>query len=306
MSHDDRVRQLNADIDRLLRQPGATVESGDRDYDELLGVAQVLARADLAALSQTRQATKQRLLERTTAGRRSSIRLQPVLVVAMAVVVLVAAVVTVPPLRAMAQDAIQGIGRILFTREPTPAEELFATEGELRFDDAPIPEQVTLAQAQERFGAPILTPTHLPEGMALQSVGIVEGEDTIAVQLTYGGEFLVTISQMRTRDGSSLELPLGGTVIAQPVTVRETEGAWLEDVPNAIGGLASEEDSDVIGGRLLFYDNLLIWEEANVVYTVRANSGRAPEGEGIVVTGGEPALSLDEVVQIAESLQPLE
>lgn len=306
MRHDERIRHLNEDIDRLLRHPDATIEGSDRNCDELLGVAQVLAQADLAALSQTRQTTRQRLLVQRTESRPFGMRARPVLIGTVAALVLVAALVTVPPLHAMAQDAIQGIGRILFTRQPTPAEELFATYGELRFDDAARSEQVTLAQAQERFESPILTPTYLPEGMALQSVGIVEEEDTIAVQLTYGGEFLLTTSQMRPRHGSSIELPVGSDVIPQPVTVRGTEGTWLESVPNAIGGLASEEDPDVVERRLLFYDNLLTWEEDDVIYTIRANSDRAPEGEGIVVTEGERALSLEEIVQIAESLQPLE
>ncbi len=105
-----------------------------------------------------------------------------------------------------------------------------------------------LEQAQERFERSVRVPTGLPPGLTLQSVDIIETKGTITVRLICGGEYLVTISQMRTRDGASIELPVDDDVIPQPVGVPGKQGVWLEEVPHSIGGLPSEEAPDVIGG----------------------------------------------------------
>ena len=122
--NEERIRQLNGDIDQLLQEPRAAIDPGDRKHDEeLLAVARVLAQADVAALSRSRLAARQRLLSERNQPRRTHLAWRPLLAGATAVLILVA-VVTMPPLRLMAQDAGRGIGRPLFTQAPTPAEEL--------------------------------------------------------------------------------------------------------------------------------------------------------------------------------------
>lgn len=301
MQTEERMRELNADIDRLLCQPDTVTKRGDREYDEMLEVAQVLATADVSALSQKQQATRYRLLHPATPRHSLGLRARPALTGALIVLALLVVVITVPPLRVMAQDVIDSIGRLFLTRQPTAAEQEFASE-ELRFEDM-VPEPLTLTQAQERVDFPIRLPSYLPEGVALHNVTVTEEQDSVVVTLTYGGPYLLTIEQMDLREEGTFTLPLGDAVIPQPVMVGEVDGVWLEHVPAGIGGLASEEQPEVFAHRLLFYENILTWEEEGRIYVISTNSSKPPESDGLIVTLEEPALSLAEVVRIGESLQ---
>jgi len=63
--------------------------------------------------------------------------------------------------------------------------------------------------------------------------GLIEGEGTLRVRLTYSGKYLVTSSQTRTGEGGSLERPVRSDLIPQSVEGGGTEDAWLEGVGRA-------------------------------------------------------------------------
>jgi len=218
-----------------------------------------------------------------------------------AVLVMLAALLLVPPARAAVIDFIQiGVVRI-FRTEPVPAPvstpalqaPLTATPLATSSAQAPVTAtpssglqdlagETTLADAQSNTGFSVLIPHYppdlgKPDRIYLQDMG---GSLLLLVWLQPDGSGHVRMSLQEIAAGSWALAKFGPQTL-QEVTVNGHKGVW------ATGPYLLETRNHEYDTRRLVAGNSLIWTQGNVTYRL------------------ESSLSLDEALKVAESLAPL-
>lgn len=170
MNEEERIIQFNAALDRVIYARHSYQDAGETDA--LMQVAVLLAETDLSQESAQLGAVRARLLaqvtaleseavgDRTSRGEVTMRRNRLLRAVAMSAAifaVLSTAVLTIPPLRALAQEIIAQIGLFQFTNERTIAQE---QEGQLW--ETPVPmntstiTRLSPSAASEQAGFPCL------------------------------------------------------------------------------------------------------------------------------------------------------
>jgi hypothetical protein len=257
----------------------------DNDFGEVSAVADVLAEGALVAFSQSRGRLETRIRrQRTPGGLRVLVR--PTLVAA-AVLMGIAALLSFPASRAAAQAIVDWIGHLIVTRGSTWAEhDIAADEAPTEVQAEPLSRQFyDPGAASEAAGFPVLVPSYVPNGYIRQPISVVRNEQGAFVSLSYGGEGVIQIVAWRLSEGSEKqEFPIGDASITD-VEVLSVRGKWIEGMKVAVVGDSSIRYAP---GN----DNVLIWAIDDVDYFIYTYG-----------VGSDP-LSLDEVLRIANSMSP--
>ncbi len=159
MNEQEWANRFQTDVNRLLA--GKNVPPTDEPYDGLLNLAHQLVSADFSADSAIRETLKAQLLENTrprTKGeppvkRRNALR--PLTIAAAVLLMLTVATLTIPPLRAFAQEVLAQIGNLVFTNDETIAQKVLNGE-------PPPTSMGTIVPYQPPPGSPPFLPGYLP------------------------------------------------------------------------------------------------------------------------------------------------
>ena len=207
---------------------------------------------------------------------------------AAAAVMLVVLTLTVPPLRALAQEVLDS----LFNR--APADNLvFETPIVVDLRPTPVSQAVyatpgTLAEVQAQVDFTIKSPAYLPEGYEFYSAS-VDGPGLVTLSYVRDG-YMLNISQSRVTDAREFEV--GATADVQVVEItgvsaEYVEGFWVAD-------MESTGDQVEIQGRIWNgagnYQQMR-WQQDGIVYWTHSAIGSGTD------------LPLDEWIAVAESLQ---
>lgn len=326
MNERDWADRFNTDVDTLLESRYIAPDAESGDYQEMLALAQMLAADDTRSKSGAEQALRQRLIGRVTEMNKRHhpdtkgstmdipvtrhLRLRRLALGALALIAcLTMSTLTLPPIRAVAQDLIYRIGNFVITNKPSDAEQYVATlqsgiptptvDPNWVCTDCPEPEVVgllTVAQASEKADFPVYDPAYIPPGYRLQTRDVLFTTDTTTVSTDYYTELepplhegeqlrgIIAVGQTRVRSGAQpWETGIGDVPVVE-VTVRNQQGVWLEQIP--IYPFQNRQ-----GEWDYARWNQLIWAEAGYNFMVQTNM---------------PAdlLPLDELLRVAESLTP--
>lgn len=273
MNEEQRAARFAAELDHLLEHGAPPPNASEPD---LLATAARFAAANFS------RDVRQPLAAR---ARRMPRALRALAGLAAAFALLTTLTLTIPPLRAWAQDVLARIGAFVFTDAPSIAEEMAGDPFETPIPDANfIPGLLTAAQASEYAGFSVLVPDYLPRGYQIVQRSAGQNERLSEARTFFSGsayyetpDFVELSQQLWT-----VEQPLTwavGEVEPQTVNVRGVEGLYIPEVPNGL-------KPDVEGNAEIFTMNMLFWEEGGFNFTI-----------------GASALELDVLLRIAESLE---
>ncbi len=252
---DKQIQQFNADVDHLL-DTGQLPSSADSDHQALLHLAQQLGQMGFQPSSTQQAATAKRIQQQLENRKPHSggFMLKSKMRMALAVVMaLVVATVAVPPLRSYASQILHQIGWLSVTNDPTSAEQLLtATE------EPPIPDEPTAAPPVLSDASPF-DATYMPAGYVAKP--------------SYNGRYYanqnpadsIYISVRSIEEGSTLGV---GAASTTPVTVRNTQGLYIEQAPlyiKDLGGPMYQADLETVSV------NLVLWEENGQIITVESH-----------------------------------
>lgn len=274
MNEQEKAAQFSADVDRLL-QGRAGDGPGDWHTDEdraLLALAREMASMDFSHESRTLRHDLQAkgdngMFTGMNGGRRALVALGAALFLLMASAMMVA------PVRAFAQEMLQGLfvrheSDRLASEPPHPAAGPTATA-------VPLPGSVpdmTIDQARALAPFTVKELAALPDGFSLASV--YYGEDEDKVTLLYVNDAHLGISLHQQPAGTVEPWPIGTDAVVEDVTVGDTPAEfvrgswrWLEPEGDLIGVSEMEwRDDDP-------YQQLR-WIEGDVAYTLGTTVGQ--------------------------------
>lgn len=306
MNEQEHIIQFNSDLDRVIYARRSHQDVGETD--PLIQVALLLAETDLSHESTQLEAIRARLLAQVTAleskaGKDGTSRgeitmrrnkfLRAFAMSAAIFAVLSTTVLTIPPLRALAQELMAQIGLFQFTNEQTIAQEkegqLYETpEAGTPFINSVL--SIDIAGQQAGFG--IYEPRYMPSGYVFSSRSVDDWSDRTGIEVRSDFMFsstdrqnfepdFITLHQIHFDDPQSppIQWPIGDT---QPVEViiNSHIGIWLENTPT--GYNVSEDNTYEVLGV-----NILTWEQDGYTFYISNLN-----------------LGLDELLHVAESLAP--
>jgi hypothetical protein len=258
-----------------------------RDDESLLTLARTLAQVDFSAESRIRESLRDQLLSRANRnssrdrGKRSPNPRRTLAAIVAALLLITAAILAFPPLRALAQEVLRQIGLIQLTNAPSSAQ-LWLTHTPIPALITPLP-NLELEEARATFGRAIYTPTYVPAGYVLTRLSASHGSVSSLYNLVVDGECCRTLWITQLRNGGSTS-PFGvGDAPIVDVTVGDLPGEWVENAP--IGADPSSESG-------ILPANLLTWRDSDNVFWIQSFS-----------TIDDQRLPLDEMLRIAESLR---
>lgn len=307
MNTQDVIKQFNMDLDRLIEKKHLDARESQ---DENKSIAVALVGDDPSRKSRVQSSLRKHLMDQFSQPRVSSHRpIRWQWAFATALVVLVAVVFTVPPLRAMAQDIIRVIGDVIVSNAPTDAEEYVATLQSGTPTPTPDPdiqpcedcgEQVvglfSLDEVSQMAGFSAYSPQYVPEGYWLAARDVFDRSAPLMVITDYRMELdpplhdglqmagIISIEQIYDRNGDySWDMNVGDIPIVN-ITVNGQTGVWLEQIPV----IPFQDDS----GQWEYERwNRLIWEDDGFTFIIQTNMP-------------SDLLPLVELIRIAESLRP--
>jgi hypothetical protein len=302
---DQIIVDFNQELDHLLLTDEVPAGKFDAVHTEMLSIAQEYATADLEFLSQVKGALRHGLLSKKyPISRPFSIPLRLATVSIALLILLVSLFALSPPFRAWAQDIIARVGNLLITNAPTDAEEAFPYYLTETPQSRPVTPEPSLSQEQasQLAGFPVLVPRNLPskendpfavpwgatQGERWHDQSIEQVPNGMLVYGFYDRFYSVFIMQLKLDEDPTQDFPVGSAIVRE-VKVRGRTGYYIENAATEItrgGGSISYPDQNPIWQ--LGYENLLIWEEEDLLYVIR----------------GDDELKLDDLLTIAESLSP--
>jgi hypothetical protein len=288
MNEQEQIKQFNQAVDAMLNN-GKVPEDQTAAVDpQLLAIAQTLATTDLSDESQQLASIRQRLITQASSQPvRKTWSLQRTLLnTAAAFVLIVLAFMTIPPLQVLAQQVLSEIGRLQFTNQMTIPEQMANQPA----SDNPNVGQIEPV-VQLNPGFTVYEPAYLPAGYRFVSRHISGGESetyqSIRSDYTLSqptNPDFISLTQWQFAENSTVEQPLIwaiGSAETTAVTVNGQDGFFVANAPtgqtvNAAG------DYEILGV------NILAWEQGGYLFTLQSFQ-----------------ISLDEMQQIAASLQPV-
>jgi hypothetical protein len=203
---------------------------------------------------------------------------------------LIAVLVFSPEARATATDILRLRGVEIFrgpvpTPSPTPSRSPGSIPSPVpTIDQVSLGQPVTLAEARQRAGFPLLVPSDPTLGVP-ETVYVRAVTASTAVSFAYGPRPGVPVSPqlglsaLVTEFGGSLEPAVLGKVVPQGtklelLTVNGGRGAWLEGQPHEVFYTTTSGQGFVVDS-LRLAGNTLIWEQNGVVMRLEAQVDRA-------------------------------
>ena len=315
MTEKERILQVNEIIDQAQHgypsQPGS-LSKQDKELQELAGS---LATFDARQCSKVEAGLKQNLIAQMKDHSFSNRvenrphRLRRLSLAALAAAALLAIVfLSVPSLRAAAQNLFTRIGNMVLNNNPSDAEEYVAVmqsgtptatvDPNWECTDCPEPQimgKLTADQASEQAGYHVLSPGYIPQGYDLSTRDVLKTGQTITTSTDYRMELeqplhdglqfsgIIDIGQTSfLADAQTWESSVGEVPIVE-VTVRGNPGAWLEQVP-----VYPFQDAE--GNWQYAYWNQLVWSEGGFNFMIQTNMP-------------VDLLPLEELMKIADSMQ---
>ncbi len=187
--------------------------------------------------------------------------------VALATTILI--ILALPPVRSWAKEVLRQIGYIVLTDEKTASQQI--VEMESAITPIPrVPQRLSLEEATEQAGFPAYVAAYAPAGYELleRIVDIDERGTSIETRYFDRESHSYQIVQAYLKDGHWYEPP--SVEERREMTVRGQAAIWLE--------VKYTEDSGL---------NTLAWKESSFIFAINSN-----------------VLSLEEIINIAESLSP--
>lgn len=308
------IDQFNSDVDQLLERGWTERSSLSEEYDDLIELVETLAVSDYSEISLIKNTLRGDLIRQIEKGKFfTSSRLQEgietssekskrkiqlrfgyffILLVAILLLVL-----TVPPIRSVAQEIVHFLENMIFVNEPTfserfiedweqgpPYPTLYPNLNCLDCEE-PVPmSRLTIDEASTDVGFRVYVPTYMPSGYWLeardvvpydQSTNVTEVVSIYAIQLAPEpfslkrlGPFqpfgYIHIHQTHfSEDSQPFRFNIGETPIVE-VTVRGLPGVWLEQLPSSPYELEPGEWES-------YRSNILIWEEGGFQFRINTN-----------------------------------
>jgi len=306
MKTNDVIKQFNTDIDNLMEKKRTGL---DMDQDDATNLAAVLAAHDPSKKSRVEASLRKEMLDRIDNRNASIHRPMRWQYAVLAVIAVLCALFTIPSVRAVAQDIIRVIGDVIVSNAPTDAEEYVAALQSGTPTSTPDPsiqpcedcgEQVvglySLDEVSQMAGFRAYAPEYIPEGYWLATRDIFDRSGPIMVTTDYRMELdpplhdglqmagIIALQQIFDASGTySWEMNVGDVPVVN-VSVNGQPGVWLEQIP-----VIPVEDEN---GQWDYERwNRLIWEADGFTFIIQTNMP-------------SDLLPLEEVIRIAESLQP--
>jgi len=306
MKTNDVIKQFNTDIDNLIEKKRTGL---DMDQDDATNLAAVLAAHDPSKKSRVEASLRKEMLDRIDNRNASIHRPMRWQYAVLAVIAVLCALFTIPSVRAVAQDIIRVIGDVIVSNAPTDAEEYVAALQSGTPTSTPDPsiqpcedcgEQVvglySLDEVSQMAVFRAYAPEYIPEGYWLATRDIFDRSGSMMVTTDYRMELdpplhdglqmagIIALQQIFDASGTySWEMNVGDVPVVN-VSVNSQPGVWLEQIP-----VIPVEDEN---GQWDYERwNRLIWEADGFTFIIQTNMP-------------SDLLPLEEVIRIAESLQP--
>ena len=311
----ESILQFNIAVDKILEgQPIGSTSSLVEDQ-ELLKVAGKLAAHSTTTMNEVETFLRQHLLERISerkrnreAPKRFTLR-QPATIVLVVLTLLIIGTLTIPPVRAFAQDVLNRIGNFIFTNQPSDAEIYVATMQSGTPTPTVDPSQVctncqqvfeseslSITEASQKAGFPVFAASYIPDGYQSNASDVLFTGQTITVDTSYRMELdlplydglqtagIIAIEQTLLHDNANPWVSGIGDIPLVEVTIHGERGVWIEQIP-----VYPYQDEQ---GKWDYARwNQLIWEEDGYNFVLQTNM---PSDQ----------LSMEEMLKIAESLRP--
>lgn len=298
MNEQEKAVHLSSQIDRLLEQPASLLvheENMLTDDQELLELAQRMAGLNFSAQSrflrrrqQTKGASMNTLSQRITPQRRRMWLAGGV----MAALFLLA-LLTLPPVRALAQEVWQS----LFTRHDSDnailPEPYTVT---LEPTASPIPVAVpqlnmTVADAEAMAGYDVLEPGYMPAGYQLSSVHYDAGATAVTQLYLQGG---VGISLRQEPAATAEAWFIGQSAVVESKQIGHLSAEYVRGAWNEVAEVDSQGNTAVVSQQTWNPDDpyqRLRWTDGQMAYTIGTTVGQ------------ETGLQAADLIAIAESLR---
>lgn len=283
MNEQELVDQLAARLDH----PSNGSETDALESADLLVIARHLTDADFSADSRIRDSLRTQLANQQrskSAFHPNQSFLRGLATASAVLVIVVAATLTIAPLRALAQQVLAQVGFITLTNAQ-PEAELWLTATPVTAGSGEAAQHLTLDQAEAVFGAPIDIPSYLPAGYVMTNVTALHDQVSTSYSPDSDPSHPHTLWLIQFKQGGSTS-PYGiGNTPIMDVKIGDLPGEWVENAP--IGNHPAKN-----GGMEIMPINLLTWKDGNKVFWMESFS-----------TADDQRLSLDEMLKIAASLQ---
>ncbi|MEQ8674505.1 MAG: DUF4367 domain-containing protein [Aggregatilineales bacterium] len=296
MSLKNEIIRFNHRIDALI-QGESPLPINDNDK-ELLEIAKQLAQTDLSAESKRLVSIRQDILSGSTTpihnrhlSKNNRFRLVYASVASIVLFMLI--VLTVPPLRHLAQDIIGRFGNLIITDAPTQYE--LARNGTPTSTPRPRPTgtppgesfiSLTYNEIDALLDFPIYIPQYIPDGFNFCCYGGNFFGETpnhalafYSRQAGYHDDMLNIRQQLPDESSDLIEFAVGDAVIEE-VAVNGNAGLWVGEALVGQRWTPSGEQSYVTY-------NFLYWEQDGYVFSIQSD-----------------VLSQEEILRIAESMVP--
>lgn len=309
MKDNKLIHRFNEDICKI--QDGQPISTDDisSDYVQTLKVAEALSAFSSVSLSQTQNDLKQHLLEKI-GSKPQLVQKKPRLsfVYALGLCALLALFsLTIPPVRAFAQELVQMIGNFVFINEPTDAEKYVASMQSGTPTSSPDPlmagntnsqvfESALLSaeEASAKAGFTVYVIGDMPESYTLDTRDVLFTGQTITADTSFRAELdpplqdglqsdaIIALEQTQTNENTDPWITGTGDIAVVEVNLRGVKGVWIEQIP--IYPFQNEQ-----GEWEYSRWNQLIWSENDFTFVLQTN----------VPTD---LLSLADMLKIAESI----
>lgn len=304
------VASFNRHLDTLILDHHLPSEDLKPSHREMFTIALALAHNSFDSLSKTKASIQQEVIyKHRTTPKKTSLRKVAAVGTLLPIVIFIVACAVSPTLRANTKEVLIQIGNLIFTNEPTDAQQA------LPYIDTPRPTPVrdetgephrwvplTQEDASRLAGFQVLVPHDVPEQEWEKAFrpewGNLKEISWEIYESPAGGIYVrcdcfrfhqVNIWQQRSKNVGLEEFAIADAQVTD-VTVRGSKGYWIEDAPTSLvgggGSMWSLTEEDIVWQ--ISYENFLVWEENGILYMIR----------------GSDELSLEDFVLVADSLAP--
>ncbi len=304
------VESFNRHLDALILDDHLPSEELESSHGEMFTIAQALTHNSFDSLSNAKASIRQKVISNPrTTPRRPSLRKVAAVGALLPIVTFIVACAVSPTLRTRTKEVLIQIGNLIFTNEPTDAQQALPYKDTLRptpvIDETGEPHRwvpLTQEEASGLVGFQVLVPHDVPEQEWEKAFRPEWGNPKKISREIYespaGGIYVmcdcfrfhqVIIRQQRIKEVALEEFAIADAQ-ATEVTVRGSKGYWIEDAPTSLvggGGSAWSLTEDDIVWQIS-YENFLVWEENGILYML----------------SGSDELSLEDFNLVAESLAP--
>lgn len=255
MNDTQQALDFSTQLDDLLETRSESENTSE--YADLLTVAQTLSTADFSHESHIKQSLYSRLRANHAHSTRSDYWQRRFVTATFSIVVLMAVVFTVPPLRALAQEVIKRLQTLALTNAPSYVESFLMATPTIDPANPPVYQMdLPLQDAIAKAGFTPLLPTYMPEGYSLEGYRSNDGQFTASFQPTNETYeqccAVLSLMQIANPPTDSAPFPMGDVLI-EDVTVRGVPGLWVEDSHT---GMTPDEN----GNLQIMPTSILTWE----------------------------------------------